>query len=153
MKINIETDISKKHEDDIKVKIEASEYTKEVINLIEMIQGLSGSVNTVLGKRDNKITIINIEEVIKFYSDESKSYCRTVKGAFQIKEKLYELEEMLPKKDFIRISNSIIANIKYVDCFDVGVVGDIIVKFKDGSNEYVSKRRISSVMKFLKDRR
>lgn len=153
MKVDIETDISKDHGEDIKVKIEASEYTKELGCIIEMLQNFTVEIDTILGRRDNEISIINIKDVINFYSEESKTYCKTSKGVFSVKQKLYELEEILPQKDFIRISNSTIVNIKYVDCFDVGVVGDIIIKFKDGSKEYVSKRKISNVMKFLKDRR
>lgn len=152
MAIHIETDISKEYSKDIKIKIEVSEYTEEIKRIIEVIQNYSGQIDTVLGRRDNEISIININDIISFYSDESKTYCKTGKGVYLIKQKLYELEEILPQKDFIRISNSTIVNIKYVDCFDVGIVGDIIIKYKDGAKDYVSKRRVSNVMKFLKDR-
>ena len=69
------------------------------------------------------------------------------------KEKLYYLEEVLPEKYFIRISNSAIININHVKCFNTSLIGKIIVKFKDGSEEIVSKRRTSEIMKFLKTRR
>ena len=59
---------------------------------------------------------------------------------------------MLPTKDFIRISNSAIININHVKCFNTSIIGKIIVKFKDGSEESVSKRRTSEIMRFLKDR-
>lgn len=153
MKLNIETNISKDRGEDINVKIEASEYTKELAYLIEIIQNFTNEIDTILGRRNNEVSIINVNDIINFYSDESKTYCKTSRGEFLIKQKLYELEEILPKKDFIRISNSIIANIKYVECFDIGAIGDIVVKFKDGSKENVSKRRISEVKKFLNDRR
>lgn len=68
------------------------------------------------------------------------------------KEKLYYLEDVLPSKDFIRISNSAIININHVKCFNTSIIGKIIVKFKDGNEESVSKRRTSEIMKFLKDR-
>lgn len=153
MKVNIETYISKEYSQNINIKIEASEYTKELTNLIEMIQDFTNEVDTILGRRNNEISIIKVNDIISFYSIDSKTYCKTNKGNYIIKQKLYELEETLPRKDFIRISNSIITNIKYVDCFDIGAVGDIVVKFIDGSKENVSKRRISEVKKFLKDRR
>ena len=37
---------------------------------------------------------------------------------------------------FIRISNSCIININHVECFNTGIVGTIMVKFKDGKIEY-----------------
>ena len=41
-------------------------------------------------------------------------------------------------------------NMNQVECFNTGVVGTIMVKFKDGNVEYVSRRRIGQVMKALK---
>jgi len=63
------------------------------------------------------------------------------------------LEENLPKKNFIRISNSVIVNISQVKYFNTNIVGSILVKLNDGTEEYVSKRRISDIMRFLKNRR
>ena len=62
------------------------------------------------------------------------------------------MEELLSTKDFVRISNSAIININHVKCFNTSIIGKIIVKFKDGSEEVVSKRRTKEIMKFLKDR-
>ena len=74
-------------------------------------------------------------------------------GIYRLKEKMYYLEEMLPNKDFIRISNSAIININHVKCFNTSIIGKIIVKFKDGTEESVSKRKTSEIMKFLRERR
>ena len=75
-----------------------------------------------------------------------------LRGIFLIKEKLYYLEDVLPSREFIRISNSTIINIKHVKCFNTSIIGRIVVKFKDGNEENVSRRRTAEIMKFLKDR-
>ncbi|MBP3501878.1 MAG: LytTR family transcriptional regulator [Clostridia bacterium] len=153
MKINVQTNISENHGDDIEVIINASEYTKEIGNLIDLINTITNcEIDTILGKNGNEISIINVDDIMYVYSEEQNNYCKTSKGIFKIKDKLYELEEKLPKKNFIRISNSAIINIQYVECFDVGIVGSILVKFVDNSTQYVSRRRVSQVMKFLKER-
>ena len=97
--------------------------------------------------------MINVQDVITFYSEGKNNCCRTKEGIFKIKEKLYYLEENLPRKTFIRISNSVIVNIEKVRCFNTSIIGSILIKFEDGTEEYVSRRRVSDVMKFLKDRR
>lgn len=154
MKINLNTLISESHGNDIEVTITASEYTKELGNLIELINAIStNEINTILGKNGNEISILDVNDIMFLYSEEQHNYCKTKKGRFIIKEKLYELENVLPKKNFIRISNSTIININHVESFDVGIVGSILVKFSDGSIQYVSRRRVSQVMKFLKERR
>ena len=67
--------------------------------------------------------------------------------------KLYELEEALDKNDFIKISNSCIVNINQVECFDISILGTIVVKLKDDTKENVSKRNIKKVKQMLKERR
>ena len=51
------------------------------------------------------------------------------------------------------LSNSAIININHVKCFNTSIVGKIKVKFKDGTEEDVSKRRTTEIMRFLKERR
>jgi len=154
MNINVTTNISKDHGEDIEVIINTSKITKELEDLINLINETSkGEINTILGKDDNKISVINVDEIMYIYSENQCNFCKTEKGTFKISERLYDLESKLPRDKFIRISNSAIINIKYVDCFDVGIVGTILVKFIDKSTEYVSRRRVKDVMKFLKERR
>lgn len=154
MKINLNTLISESHGDDIEITIKASQYTKDLGNLIELINTISSSkIDTILGKNGNEISLINVNDIMYLYSEEQHNYCKTKKGVFTIKEKLYELEEKLPQRNFVRISNSAIININHVESFDVGIVGSILVKFSDSSTQYVSRRRVSQVMKFLKERR
>lgn len=98
------------------------------------------------------ISIIPVQDVIYFFSKEQHNYCKTEKGEFRLKKKMYELEENLDKKQFIRISNSCIANVKYIKKFDLSKIGSIVVRFMDDTTSVVAKRRISYVMKFLKER-
>ena len=153
MEINVRTNISKEF-NNIEITINAPEKTEQIIELENTLLNFnSGNINKIIGMKGNKLYILNVSDIIKFYSDEKKNYCKTTEGDFVIKEKLYFLEDNLPNDKFIRISNSVIVNIEKVKCFDTSILGSIIIIFKDNTKEYVSKRRVSSVMKFLKDRR
>lgn len=150
MDINVATNISKEHKK-IEVIINAPELTEEVTAIANSIMGISNSIKQILGTKDNKIYLLTIDEIIYFYSEEKYNYCKTKNGIFKIKEKLYELEEKLSKGDYVRISNSCIINLKYVDSFDTSIIGTIEVMFKDGSKEYVSRRRVKDVMRKIKE--
>lgn len=153
MKIEINTCISNEKEtDEIEVTINASKNSETLNKIIESLQSISDNIDTIIGAKQNNISIINVNEIICFYSREQNNFCKTQNGEFKVKKKLYELEENLDKKTFIRISNSCIVNIKFVESFDLSKIGNIVIKFIDGTTEYVSKRRISSVMKFLRER-
>lgn len=152
MDIKVRTNISNEF-NDIEVCINAPERTTEVQLLEnELLSKSTKSIQHIIAMQNNDIFIINALDVILFFSEEKNNFCKTKDGIYKIKEKLYHLEEMLSTKDFIRISNSAIININHVKCFNTSIIGKIIVKFKDGSEENVSKRRTSEIMKFLKDR-
>lgn len=152
MNIKVRTNISNEFQD-IEVCINAPERNEEVQALErELLSKTSKTIKQVVAMQDNDIFIINTSDIILFYSEEKNNFCKTKEGAYRIKEKLYYLEELLSTKDFVRISNSAIININHVKCFNTSIIGKIIVKFKDGSEETVSKRRTKEIMKFLKDR-
>ena len=66
-----------------------------------------------------------------------------------LKARLYELEERLAKKNFIRISNSEIVNFSKIKNFDLSLAGTITIIFKDGSKTYVSRRYVKKIKQFL----
>lgn len=153
MDIKVRTNISNEYKD-IEICINAPERNEDVIMLEkELLNKSSKSIEQIIAMQDNDIFIINVSEVMLFFSEDKNNFCKTKDGVYKIKEKLYYLEEKLSTKDFVRISNSVIININHVKCFNTSIIGKIIVKFKDGTEENVSKRKTSEIMSFLKNRR
>lgn len=152
MNIKVITNISKKF-NDIEICIKAPEFNEEVQRLENELKNKINNLENIVGTQENSFYLININDIIKFFSEEKNNFCQTKDGIFKIKEKLYYLEEILPPKQFIRISNSTIVNIKYVKCFNAGIIGKIIIEYKNGEKDCVSRRKTSEIMKFLKERR
>lgn len=150
MDINVATNISKQYKN-IEVIINTPEITEEVTTITNTIMGISNSIKQIIGTKGNKIYLFTIDEIMYFYSEDKNNYCKTKNGTYKIKEKLYELEEKLSKGGYVRISNSCIINLKYVDSFDTSIIGTIEVIFKDESKKYVSRRRVKEVMKKIKE--
>lgn len=150
MDINVATNISKEFKN-IEIIIKAPEMTEEVKSITDSIIEMSNSAKQIIGTKDNRIYLLTMDEIMSFYSQERNNYCKTQNGIFKIKEKLYELEAKLTKGNYVRISNSCIINLKYVDSFDTSIIGTIEVIFKDGTKEYVSRRRVKDVMKKIKE--
>ena len=152
MNIKVRTNISSEYEN-IEVSINAPEKNEQVIQIEnELLKYNSREIEKIIGSQNNNIFILDVSKILKFYSEEKNNYCLTKDGIFKIKEKLYFLEDNLPKKDFIRISNYAIVNINHVKCFDTSLIGNIVIIFNNGNKEYVSRRRASDVMRFLKER-
>lgn len=66
-----------------------------------------------------------------------------------LRMRLYELEACLNEKEFVRISNSEIINLKKVKNFDISLGGVIRVKFIDGTTTYVSRRYVAKIKNVL----
>ena len=104
----------------------------------------------VLVKQDNEYIQIDYQDIILFYSDKKYIYCKTKNGKYKINNSLSKIEN--EENDFIRISKSCMINIKYLDSFDMGETGIIVVKLKDGTEEIVSRRRVKEILKYIKER-
>lgn len=152
MKIKINTNISSEYKE-VALTINAPEMTEEIKNLVDYVSKINTSLNQVVANKNNEIYFIDLEKIICFFSEDKYNYIRTQDGIYRLKYKLYELEEILSPKDFIRISKSCIININQVKCFDTSILGTIIVRFNDNTQEKVSKRNVSQIMKLLKERR
>ena len=151
MGIKINTNISSEFKE-TSVTINAPELTKEIQSLIQYASHINEMQNQIMASENNKIYFIDLERVICFFSKDKYNYVRVKEGAYKIKQKLYELEDILRKKDFVRISNSCLIHINQVECFDTSVLGTILVRLKDGTQETVSKRRVAQIMRLLRER-
>ena len=153
MNLIIKTDISEKYKnDEIEIIIKSATLNEDVNNIISNIYMKDNKLKKIVGKDGNNVSILEIDNIVKFYSKEKYTYCQTKENDYQIKKKLYELENELDKNTFIRISNSCIVNINHVKYFDLSIVGNVIVYLKNNTQENVSKRKISEILKFIKER-
>lgn len=151
MSIKINTNITSEFEE-TSITINAPELSTEVQNIINYVSNINTIPAQIVANENNKIYFIDLERVICFFSKDKYNYVRVKEGTYKIRYKLYELEEIFKEKEFVRISNSCIINIKQVECFDIGMLGTILVKLKDNTQETVSKRNYAQVKKILKER-
>lgn len=143
----------------VEIKIDSS-YTepKIVILTASMTEDLSNIVKKlskddvlqiISGYKDEKIEILEQTDLIRIYANSGKVFAVTDKAEYVIKQRLYEIEDILPDNQFVRISNSEIINLKKVNNFDLSFTGTICVELSDGTITYVSRRYVSKLKKIL----
>lgn len=142
----------------LEIKIDSS-YTEPKI--IVMTASMTDEVQAVMkklsentpqiitGSRNDKIEVLEPEDLIRIYTSSGKVFAVTGKGEYLVRLRLYELEERLDANQFVRISNSEIINLKKVQNFDLSFTGTICVKLSDGTLTYVSRRYVSKIKKIL----
>lgn len=80
--------------------------------LSEIIACLSLIGNTVAGSKDGAVSFISLKDIYYFESVDNKTFFYTKDDVYEIKSRLYELEEKLSNTTFVRISKSVIANLR-----------------------------------------
>ena len=120
------------------VVVSANKIDKEVQNLINYIEYSS---EYLIGIVEDKASIIDIDEIIRVYIENRKTFVVTLKDTYVVKKKLYEVENMVTR-NFVKISQSEIANIKFIKNLDFSNTGTIVIKYKNSDISYVSRRMI-----------
>jgi DNA-binding LytR/AlgR family response regulator len=101
-----------------------------------------------VGYSDNAVTQLRVADIYCFTVEDNKIYAVTDNGKWQIKQRLYQIEEQLPDT-FVRINQSCLANIRGIERFDVSFGAALTVIFKNGYRDYVSRRQVKTVKERL----
>ena len=131
--------IDKEHEEEILI------YAHEKTHLVEQIEKLvSDESFELIGYKDREAVRLDTTDVICFIAEENKVFAMTESEKFSLRFRLYQIEENL-SDNFIRINQSCIANINMIDRFDASFSGTLIVKFRNGYTDFVSRRQVKNV--------
>lgn len=127
--------------------IYASEITDEVADAVKKLKETGSDIIT--GFSDDRAEIISPDDIYRIYSENQKVLAVTEKGTFRLRMRLYQVEEKLTGRRFVRISNSEIINLNKTVNFDLSFAGTIQVKLKNGDVTFVSRRYVSEIKKIL----
>ena len=126
-------------------KEEIVAYAKDKNELINLIEKMCQNDSTkIIGYFDNIIKELNHNEIECFITVEDKVYAVTKDKKYQVKKRLYELNEMFDNI-FTFINQGCLANLKKVDHFEASIGGSLLVVFKSGYKDYVSRRQLKNV--------
>lgn len=144
--MKVEIDIQEKYEALI-VCIKNNTLNDEVTSLMKKLE--SDTAKKIVGKRNDSIFLLDPSDIVFFYSEGNKLKADTMEKQYEVKEKLYVLEEMLQSFGFVRLSKYALANVNMIQCINVEFNGSLVVQFKNGKTEGISRRNITKVKKYL----
>lgn len=135
-------------ETDARVEIFAREYTEQ-LRRIELIAESGTEFRHLIGMTGSGHELIAVENISVFFTRNKRVWARTNSRDFQLRQRLSELEQRLDTKQFVRISQSEIVNLRFVQSLDFSIAGMISLRLTDGTTCYVSRRSISNFKKQL----
>lgn len=121
--------------------------TKEICDVRDLLEETLFTKITVYKNQEAKS--VAAYEIVRLYSENKKVYARTAKETYEVRDRLYSLEELFRERGFVRISNSEIVNASQIDKLDMGYTGTIRIFLKNGDETYVSRRYVSKIKEVL----
>lgn len=130
-----------------KLLILTDRVTEEVNEIVRKIS--EAEPHVIAGLRGDTVKVLDADDILRVYAAGGKVFAVTNEGEYQLRLRLYELEERLRCDRFVRISNSEIINLKKVRHFDLRLAGTVCVTLSDGSTSYVSRRYVAKIKEIL----
>ena len=133
----------------MKVELNIDEKFKEILVTIstdkindevqELVNYIEYKEDYLVGIADDQVCVLDISDIIRVFVEDRKVFVVTTKGKFIVRKKVYEMNNLLTK-DFVKISQSEIANIKFIKNLDLSIRGTIVIVYKNSDISYVSRR-------------
>ena len=100
-------------------------------------------------KTEGDYQFVNAMEVLYFESVDNRVFLYTENAVMEVKQRLYELEDMLSKQDFIRISKSQIININKIKTLKPELNRTILATMCNGEQLYISRKYVKELRSLL----
>lgn len=129
------------------VIIKCAELSDDILRLLSNIKAHN---EAVIGYNDGAIHRISPRDIYYFDTADNKTFAYCNCMVYEIRRKLYELEEALGGGDFLRISKSAILNIKKIRSVSPAFSGRFEALLDNGEKIIISRQYVPDLKKKLK---
>ncbi len=129
------------------VEIHCHKISDEVKEIVAFVKSRQGQITGVIDDRQYEIPVTDI-----FYieSVDNKTFAYTQNKVYETKHKLYELEEVLRKNSFLRISKSTLLNLMKISSIKPALNGRFVAILYSGEETIISRKYVPELKKALK---
>ncbi|HCN74546.1 LytTR family DNA-binding domain-containing protein [Pseudolactococcus plantarum] len=123
------------------------ELTAEHQELIDRLK-TDKLLEMILHKGDKKYRVLP-KHILYFESVDKKTFAYTTDDVFEVREKLYQLEEKLSTHQFIRISKSMILNVKQIHVIYPTLSGRFEAELENQERVKISRNYVPALKRIL----
>lgn len=129
--------------DETEVHIYAKDYSEAVEKLMQQLKS-TGSPDVIDGYIGQEIYMLKLSDIYTVFAEGAKVYLQTDEQEFEAKKKLYEIEELFTK-DFVRVSKSMLVNVKKISSIQLGLLGATQVLLENGVSAHISRKYLKEL--------
>lgn len=136
-----------------KIIIQCNKMTDDIDNLQKVICDFISKTQKIIFYKDNVEYYVNLSDILFFETEDNYINAHTRDNIYQVKYKLYELENILTY-NFIRVSKSTILNINEIYSITKNLTSSSVIQFKNTHKKtYVSRRYYKELKYKLSEKR
>ena len=129
------------------VEIGCHEISDEVKEIVAFVKSRQGQLS---GRVDGRQYEIAISDILYVESVDNRTFLYTAEQFYETKQRVYELEEVLKKKHFLRISKSTLLNLMKVRSIQPALNGRFSAVLSNGEEIIISRKYVSDLKNTLK---
>ena len=124
---------------------------KKKNDVVDNLEKYCNNIKMIFYKREQEY-YLDLNEIIFFETDINNISAHTINDVYNIKYKLYELEQMLPN-NFVRVAKSTIVNINNIRSIKRNITSSSLIEFYNTYKKvYVSRFYYKNLKERLKER-
>ena len=113
--------------------------------LISLLLSFQTAKTDFTGYLDDKIVRLNYQDVFYFEANENRVFAYGRSEVYEVRYKLYELEEMFTPLDFVRCSKSMIVNMEKIESLSPLFSGKLEAHLKNGERIVISRQYVHNL--------
>lgn len=129
------------------VDIRCYEETDSVREIADFVRSRQGQLNGMLDSRQYAIAV---SEIMYIESVDNRTFIYTDSKVYESKQRIYELEDILKPKHFLRISKASLVNLMKITSVKPALGGRFSAVLSNGEEIIISRKYVADLKKTLK---
>lgn len=129
------------------LEIRCHEVTEQVREIVVFVKSRQGQLTGVVEDKQYEIPVVDVHYI---EAVDNKVFIYSSKKIYETRQKLYELEESLKEKYFLRVSKSLLLNLIKVKAIKPALNGRFIAVLQSGEEIIISRKYVPDLKKALK---
>ncbi len=136
-----------KKEEPEQIEIRCHEVTDQVREIVTFIKTRQGQLT---GIQDGNQYEIPVTDICYVEAVDNRVFLYTGQQVYETRQKLYELEEVLREKHFLRISKSMLLNLMKIKSIRPALNGRFMAILQSGEEIIISRKYVPALKEVLK---
>ncbi|MBO5241164.1 MAG: LytTR family transcriptional regulator DNA-binding domain-containing protein [Lachnospiraceae bacterium] len=136
-----------KKEEPEQIEIRCHEVTDRVREIVTFIKTRQGQLT---GVQDGNQYEIPVTDICYVEAVDNRVFLYTGQQVYETRQKLYELEEVLREKYFLRISKSMLLNLMKIKAIKPALNGRFMAILQSGEEIIISRKYVPALKEMLK---